>query len=293
MLVRAYHPPGEEEISEYERRRPCARPASRRGCSFSFSTASLAVAPQEERSLENQQVRFMDLRNRTLRFFFLVAHSSAFAETKRTGDFPPVERASYHQLVFADDDFSVLSNLYRPGGDSGFHAHYRDMFYVVIQPMLGGSVQKLGEPLVAVPQAVMGTAAFGDLGGESRVHRVVNSDKSIAQFIVVELRRTKPKGKLVSSREVSKQYMQIVDNPRLRAWRLILEPGQSTASISQVGKGIRIVVRGGMLSTISPGIPDQVLVLRPGDFSVQPPSFTRALTNTGTETIELVEMELK
>ncbi len=225
-------------------------------------------------------------------FGFLIAHSS-FAETTKSEDFPPVERASFHQLVFADEDFSVLNNLYPPGGDSGFHAHYRDMFYVVIQPGQGSSVQELGGALVAGPKVAMGAAAFGDLGGESRVHRVVNSDKSIAQFIVVELRRTKPKGKLVSSREASKRYTQIVDNPRLRAWRLILEPGQSTASISQVGKGIRIVVRGGMLSTMSPGIPDQVLVLRPGDVSIQSPGFTRALTNTGTETIEVVEMELK
>lgn len=223
---------------------------------------------------------------------FLTAHSS-FAETAKSEDFPPVECASFHQFVFADEDFSVLNNLYPPGGDSGFHAHYRDVFYVVIQPGQGTSVQNLGGELVAGPKVAMGTATFGDLGGESRVHRVVNSDESIAQFIVVELRRTEPKGKLVSSREASQRYTQIVDNPRLRAWRLILEPGQYTASVSQVGKGIRIVVRGGMLSTSSPGIPDQVLVLRSGDFSIQSPGFTRALTNTGTETIELVEMELK
>jgi hypothetical protein len=122
---------------------------------------------------------------------------------------------------------------------------------------------------------------------------VVNGDKSAAQFIVVELRRAKPLGSTASSREDSKRYTQIADNPRLRAWRLVLEPGQSTASISQIGKGIRIVVRGGTLSTISPGMPDQILALRSGDFSVQYPGFTRALTNSGTEAIELVEMELK
>ena len=52
-------------------------------------------------------------------------------------------------------------------------------------------------------------------------------------------------------------------------------------------------MRGGTLSTISPGMPDQILALRSGDFSVQYPGFTRALTNSGTEAIELVEMELK
>lgn len=223
----------------------------------------------------------------------LVTHDSASAETSKSEDFPPVERASFHQLVFADEDISVLNNLYPPGGDSGFHAHYYDMFYVVIQPGHGTSVQRPGEPLAAGSKVAMGTAAFGALGGQRRIHRVLNSDKSIAQFIVVQLHRTEPRGERATSREASKRYTQIVDNPRLRAWRLILEPGQSTASISQIDKGVRIVVRGGLLTTISPGAPNQVLALRPGDFSVQSPGFARALTNNGAETIELVEIELK
>jgi quercetin dioxygenase-like cupin family protein len=97
----------------------------------------------------------------------------------------------------------------------------------------------------------------------------------------------------MSSREAASQYVPIVDNPRMRAWRLILEPGVSTPAISQAGKGVRIVVRGGLLTTTTPGAPDQTLALRPGDFAVQKAGLVRALRNAGTETIELVEMELK
>jgi hypothetical protein len=38
---------------------------------------------------------------------------------------------------------------------------------------------------------------------------------------------------------------------------------------------------------------DQQLALRPGDFAVQSAGATRALKNSGTATIELVELELK
>jgi len=79
----------------------------------------------------------------------------------------------------------------------------------------------------------------------------------------------------------------------MRAWRLILEPGQSAPAISQGSKGVRVVVRGGLLTTITSDLQDQQLALRPGDFAVQPADTTRALKNSGTETIELVEMELK
>jgi quercetin dioxygenase-like cupin family protein len=87
--------------------------------------------------------------------------------------------------------------------------------------------------------------------------------------------------------------VQILDNPRMRAWRLVLEPGQSAPAISQGDKGVRVVVRGGLLTTMTPGSQDQSLALRPGDFAIQPAGATRALKNGGTDTIELVEMELK
>lgn len=204
---------------------------------------------------------------------------------------PPVEHASFHQLVFANEDIAVLNNHYPPGGDSGFHAHYRDLFYVVIQTG-PSSAQRMGQSLVAAPMPPIGAAGFSPIGAEPRVHRVVNGD-SEAQFIVVEIRRSRPLGVAISSRESAPQYEQIVDNDRVRAWRLVLAPGQSVPAISQGGNGVRVVVRGGLLTTATPGLPDQTLALRAGDFAVQNSGYERALRNGGTEIIEIVEMELK
>ena len=223
---------------------------------------------------------------------FLSAHSFAFAEQPASETVVPVEHASFHQLVFADEDIAILNNLYPPTGDSGFHAHYRDLFYVVIQPSQS-SGQNLGKPLTAAPIVPAGTAGYSAVGAEPRIHRVVNGDKSTYQIIVVELRRSKPLRNTISSRDSAPQYVQIFDNSRMRAWRLILEPGQSAPAISQDNKGIRVVVRGGVLTTITPSLRDQNLALRPGDFAVQPTGAPRALKNSGTETIELVEIELK
>lgn len=205
---------------------------------------------------------------------------------------PPVEQASFHQLVFANEDFAVLNNRYPPGGDSGFHVHYRDLFYVVIQSA-PSSGQRLGQPLTAAPSVPVGAAGYSAIGAEPRAHRIINGDEGPSQFIVVELRRSSPAGVAVSSRESAPQYERIVDNERMRAWRLILEPGQSVPAITQGGEGLRVVVRGGLLTTIAAGVPDQTLFLRAGDFAVQSSGSARALRNSGTETIELVELELK
>jgi hypothetical protein len=205
---------------------------------------------------------------------------------------PPVEQASFHQLMFANEDFAVLSNRYPPGGDSGFHTHYRDIFYVVIQSA-SSSGQRPGQPLTATPSVAVGTAGYNAIGAEPRVHRIVNGDEGPSHFIVVELRRANPAGDAVSSREAAPQYEQIVDNERMRAWRLILAPGQFVPSISQGGEGLRVVVRGGLLTTTTAGVPDQTLLVQAGDFAMQSSGSTRALRNSGTETIELVEIELK
>lgn len=225
-------------------------------------------------------------------FLFMTAHSFAIAEQPASVAIVPVEHASFHQLVFADEDIAILNNLYPPNGDSGFHTHYRDLFAVIIQSSQS-SGQRLDKPLTAAPIVPVGTAGYSAVGAEPRTHRVVNGDKSVFQIIVVELRRSSPLGNAISSRDAAPQYVQIFDNPRMRAWRLVLEPGQSAPEISQNNKGVRVVVRGGLLTTITPGLQDQNLTLRPGDFAVQPTGAKRALKNSGTDAIELVEIELK
>ncbi len=138
-----------------------------------------------------------------------------------------------------------------------------------------------------------GAAGYSAVGGEPRTHRIVNGDSGPSQFIVIEMRRATPKGANVSLRETAPQYVQILDNERMRAWRLILAPGQSTPGILQGGDGVRVVVRGGLLTTTTAGVPDQTLTLNAGEFAIQTGGSMRALRNSGSETIELVELELK
>ena len=223
----------------------------------------------------------------------LAAHTFAFAARPSGVAYVPVEHASFHQLVFADEDFAIINNLYPPKGDSGFHTHDRDLFAVVIEASPSSS-QRPGKAPGAAPMTPVGAVAYSAVGPEPRTHRVVNdSAASSMRFIVIELRRPDPAGTASSSRDGVPQYVQVFDNPRMRAWRLILQPGQSVPAIPQVDKGLRVVVRGGLLTTTMPGAQEQQLALRPGDFAVQHAGATRALRNDGTETIELVEIELK
>ena len=86
---------------------------------------------------------------------------------------------------------------------------------------------------------------------------------------------------------------QIMDNGRLRAWRVALKPGEATGPITQTAPGLRIYVHGGVLAEMVPGSADRGMAPYEGDFIWQDAGQTRAVKNTGTTLVEFVEFELK
>ena len=215
---------------------------------------------------------------------------AAIALPATAPSYPSVEHASFHQLVFADDDVAVLRNVYPPHTDSGYHLHPRELFYVVIDPARVGT-QKVGQKELTPPMPLAGSFGYNILTTEPFVHRFFNDDTRTGQNIAIEIRRPAPLGVQLSVRPAN--YVQIFDNTRMRAWRLILASGGAAPAMTQTASGVRVVVRGGLLVTTSLGLPDQTLALQKGDFSIQHASVARALRNAGQETIELVELELK
>jgi hypothetical protein len=51
-------------------------------------------------------------------------------------------------------------------------------------------------------------------------------------------------GTTVSDRSGVAGYTQIMDNARIRAWRVVLKPGEATGQITQTAAGLRVYVRG-------------------------------------------------
>ena len=220
-----------------------------------------------------------------------MAIALAVAPARAADPYVSVEHATYHQLVFANDDVAILNNLYPPHSDSGFHRHPLELFYVIVGAA-HASTQKPGTPLMTPETAPLGSVGFNVITSELFVHRVVNNDDKAYHVIAVEIRRPAPLGTPLTDR-AGRGYTQVFDNARLRAWRVMLAPGQSTQPITQAASGVRVVVRGGLLQTTQPNLPDQTLALENAGFSIQPASGTRTLRNIGKTTIELVELELK
>ena len=91
----------------------------------------------------------------------------------------------------------------------------------------------------------------------------------------------------------SVSYTQIMDNERVRGWRLALEPGQSAPAITQSAPGVRIVLDGGEIAEAVPGVRDRGMWFKHADVFWQDAGVTRSVRNIGTTRVEFLEFELK
>jgi len=204
-----------------------------------------------------------------------------------------VEVESYHVPMFENELVTVL-RVQIPGGRStGYHVHSRDQFGVVVAPFPPKAyAQILGQAPNAPRQAPVGEVTFTRFFGAPVTHRVVNPDTIPLDRYDILLNSRTPAGFTPAARDVP-GYTRVLDNDRVRAWRLVLAPGETAPSITQAAPGIRVVVRGGEIEEIRPDKRDRGFLLRATELYWQDPGATRVVRNIGTTTVELVEFEIK
>ena len=202
----------------------------------------------------------------------------------------PVEQASYHVPAFSNDYVTVLNVFIPPKRASGYHRHSLDSVGVLIADT-ARTGQVLGaEATVTAPRG-RGTANFTNYAREPMTHTVTVTGDTPFHNIVVELQYPTP-GRFTPSTR-GQGYTQILDNERVRIWRLELAPGQTAPAITQTAPGVRVVIDGGEIVESAAGQPDRSKAPRSGEFFWQEAGTTRAVRNVGTTRIDLVEIELK
>ena len=205
----------------------------------------------------------------------------------------PVDQAPYHLPVFSNEYVTLLKIEIPPQRTSGYHTHSRDSVSVNIEPadMVN---QDLGQSDTAPSQrAERGRATFTAYGKQPRTHKASNVGTTPFHNISIIFKAPGPGGFTPSSRSEAPGYASILENERVRGWRLSLAPGQSAPSITQRAPGLRVVVSGGEIIEAVPGRPDRAMHLEVGEFYWQDPGITREVRNTGPTRVELVELELK
>jgi hypothetical protein len=220
----------------------------------------------------------------------------AFAQpalAQNEGPGVPIEQAPFHLPVFKNEYVTLLNVYLPPQRNTGYHIHTGDSVSVNIEAAEMTN-QDLGQPQPGPPRrGERGKASYADYREQPKTHKASNVGTTPFHNISFIFRSPRPSGFTPSVRIDSAAYTQIMDNERVRGWRLVLAPGQSAPAISQSAPGLRIVIDGGESVENVPGQPERSMWLRTGEFFWQDAGVTRAVRNAGTSRVELVEFELK
>src|ERR1051326_6295097 len=209
----------------------------------------------------------------------------------------PMDKAPFHIPIFQNDYIILLNINIPPGRNTGYHTHYADSVSVNLMPA-SQTNQEYGSNEVSAA----GTGGAGDPGRANftdirkngmRTHKATNVRPTPFHNISFIFKKPGPAGNSVSDRAHVNGYAQIMDNARTRAWRVILEPGQSTGQITQSAPGLRVYIHGGLLAELIPGNTDRGMAPYDGDFIWKDAGETRLIRNTGTTRLEFVEFEFK
>lgn len=214
----------------------------------------------------------------------------ALAQSEEKG--VPIFQAPFHVPVMKNEYGTVLIINVPPGRNTGYHIHSSDSFSVNIEAA-DMTNQNLGSSQVTPPnRAVQGRIAFTPYSKEGeRTHKASNVGATHFHNVSFVFSSPRPSGFTPSTRGMG--YEQILDNERFRAWRLVLQPGQSAPAIKQGAPGMRVVVAGGELTEFLPGQLDRGMKPATGEFFWQDAGTTRSVRNSGTTRLDIIEVELK
>jgi hypothetical protein len=205
----------------------------------------------------------------------------------------PIEKAPFHLPVFKNEYVTVLKIDVPPHRNTGYHTHTTDSVSVNIEPADMAN-QLPGEKQTPPQHSKRGQPNFTAYTNQPpRTHKASNMGETPFHNVSFLLNYPKPGRFSPSSREGVSGYTQIMDNERVRGWRLVLDPGQTSGSFTQAAPGVRIVLDGSEIAEVVPGQADRGMNLRMGEFYWQDPGITRAVRNSGTTRLELFEFELK
>lgn len=218
----------------------------------------------------------------------LVQPAAAQVETPAV----PVDKAPFHVPVFRNEYVALVNVQIPPGRVAGYHTHSLDQISVLVgdADTVG---QVLGEQPAPARRNPRGNVGFTEYSKKALTHKVSNVGPTPFHNVVITLVYPQTGRFTPGSRSEVAGYTQILDNARVRAWRLVLEPGQAVAAITQSAPGIRVVIDGGEIAENVPGEAERGMAPKTGEFFWQEPGVTRAVRNTGTSRIQIVEFELK
>ena len=196
-----------------------------------------------------------------------------------------ISAEAHHRPKFENEFVRVWDVTLEPQDETLWHIHHYDDLVISF-----GNAKLRVETVGAA--AAESEWNFGDVrfNKAAYTHRAFNIGPTPFHNFTIELLRS---GGAAKQNEPAASSP-LLENDRVRVYRTVLQPGQSTPMHFYRGPRLAIVVRGGEVDVTTEGktTPDHIKRLA-GEVLWRPAPLTFSLKNTGMTTFEIVDIELK
>lgn len=205
----------------------------------------------------------------------------------------PANEEPRHVVKLENEWVRVIDVEIPEGEQTLFHTHSLDYPYVLIT-----SVTLYNQVYGQEPKDVKMEAGFiGYYRASTQgayTHRFINRGPGTFRAIGIELLKPlQASARVLAPLPAASGLETVLDNERVRAYRLRLAPGQSAGPLALAGPSLRIAMGEGRITEQVEGRYDAVFDLAPAQFVFRPQDSTTTVTNSGEREIELVEFVFK
>lgn len=203
----------------------------------------------------------------------------------------PANREPRHRVKLENDVVRIVDVEIPPGDRTLVHEHALNYaFLMVSASRLRNEVQ--GKPAVDI-DIPAGLVGYYRATQGVYVHRFTNIGHRAFRAIGIELLSVSASPEVTTPLDRSTGYVTVLDNERVRAYRLVLEPGQSTGLVRLAPRTVRVAGGAAVLKERNADGTERDLHLAPAQFEWRKNAAAVALTNAGSAPAELYEFELK
>lgn len=205
----------------------------------------------------------------------------------------PAYEEPRHVVKFENDWIRFIDVEIPQGEQTLYHAHSLDYPYLMISDVTLRNQIYGQEPTdVKVQRGTVGYYRASTQG--TYTHRFINQGPGMFRAIGIELLRPMQSPTTVKAPlPADSGFVTALDNERVRAYRVKLEPGESAGPVAIHGPSVRVAMTGGRISEETEESDGAVSDLAPAQFLFRENTVTTTITNTGNETVELVQFLLK
>ena len=218
----------------------------------------------------------------------------AHAQTLRAAEDDRIvpTREEAHHVGKLENQTVRIVDVEIPAGDRTlFHEHAVDYAYVMIADA------KLSNEVWGKPAKDI-TIRSGDVGYYRSaqgpyIHRFSNVGET--SFRAIGIERLAPLTPTPAAEPLPQGsgYVPVLDNERVRGYRLVLEPGERAQLAALRGPSVRVVVGGGEIEQTTDGGTAERVELQAAAFEYREKAVNIAIKNVGKSRIEMVEFEIR